>query len=95
MFEVLEVAKKHQSVNTYLGNCDSHDISFFRLEPPPATKDFHIPRYQDTVENIDAVMRNVEKVKLRRFNVVVNVFGTRPSKRHVSLYIGKPLGKFF
>ena len=98
MVEILQLATKKRGVATYVGtSSDMGDsgMEYFLLQPPPARKDFHVARGQGTVDNVDDVLRNVEKVELCEFDLAVDVFGTRPSKRHVSLYIGKPLGKFF
>ena len=94
VFQILRLVKKKRSVRTYLGDCDDDDISFFRLEPPPVREEFYVSRGEISVENVDAVLRNVEKVELCGFDIAVDAFGTHPSKRHVSLYIEKRLGTF-
>ena len=94
MSQILRLAKRQPGVTTYLGNSRDLDIAFFRLHPPPATRKFHLVRGQAAVDNVDEVLRDVEKVELGRFDIAVEVFGTRPSQRKVLLYIERPPGKF-
>ena len=89
------LAKQEPDVDSYLGNPNDVNLSFFRLQPPPAVESFEFREDEFTVDNFDAVLRDVEKVKLKRVDVARKVFGTCPDTDKVYLYIEIPSGKYF
>ena len=89
------LAKQEPGVDSYLRNPHDVNIGFFRLQPPPAVESFEFREDGFTVDNFDAVLRDVEKIKLKRVDVARKVFGTCPDTDKVYLYIESPSGKYF
>ena len=93
--ELLDLVKEHHhdGADAYLRNCPDPKMLFYRLQPPPAVKEFSILEDGTTVDNVATILLDVQKIQLSRLDVAMDVFGRSPNRREVSLYIEKPLGE--
>ena len=96
VFDVLITRGAPSGIMRYLGKEPNDQmVTFYRLVPPVALSDINLLDDEYTVSNAEAVLSKVEKVVLNRAASVDKLFGARPDRTVVSLYIEKLPGKIY